>query len=101
MTTGRRVGEVAASSALTVRSLHYYEEIGLVVASARTEAGHRLYSEDDVARLHRMLRLRELGLSLAEIANIIYPPVDQPYGYREYSARDLEGHLWSFMKPLE
>jgi uncharacterized glyoxalase superfamily protein PhnB len=36
----------------------------------------------------------------AEGADIIYEPVDQPYGYREYSARDPEGHLWSFMKPL-
>jgi uncharacterized glyoxalase superfamily protein PhnB len=34
-------------------------------------------------------------------ADIVYPPVDQPYGYREYSARDPEGGLWSFMKPLE
>lgn len=34
-------------------------------------------------------------------AEIVYAPVDQPYGYREYSARDPEGGLWSFMKPLE
>lgn len=34
-------------------------------------------------------------------AKILYEPVDQPYGYREYSARDPEGHLWSFMKPLD
>lgn len=34
-------------------------------------------------------------------ADIVYEPVDQPYGYREYSARDPEGHLWSFMKPLD
>ena len=34
-------------------------------------------------------------------AEIAYEPVDQPYGYREYSARDLEGHLWSFMKPID
>ncbi len=33
-------------------------------------------------------------------ATIRYGPVDQPYGYREYSAVDLEGHLWSFMKPI-
>lgn len=33
-------------------------------------------------------------------AQIVYPPVDQPYGYREYSARDPEGGLWSFMRPL-
>ena len=32
--------------------------------------------------------------------DIVYPPVDQPYGYREYSARDLEGALWSFMKEI-
>jgi len=37
----------------------------------------------------------------AEGAVIEYEPVDQPYGYREYSARDLEGGLWSFMKPLD
>lgn len=34
-------------------------------------------------------------------ADIVYEPVDQPYGYREYSARDSEGHLWSFMTPLD
>lgn len=34
-------------------------------------------------------------------ADIVYPPVDQRYGYREYSVRDPEGSLWSFMKPLE
>ncbi len=37
----------------------------------------------------------------AKGADIVYPPVDQLYGYREYGARDLEGMLWSFMKPLE
>jgi MerR family transcriptional regulator, thiopeptide resistance regulator len=36
----------------------------------------------------------------AKGATVVYQPVDQPYGYREYSARDLEGGLWSFMKPL-
>ena len=38
---------------------------------------------------------RELG------ADIVYEPVDQPYGYREYGARGPEGHLWSFMTPLD
>lgn len=36
-----------------------------------------------------------------EDADIVYEPIDQAYGYREYSARDPEGHLWSFMKPLD
>jgi uncharacterized glyoxalase superfamily protein PhnB len=37
----------------------------------------------------------------AQGAVIEYEPVDQPYGHREYSARDVEGGLWSFMKPLD
>ena len=47
---------------------------------------------DDVDAHHRH--------ALERGAEVVYPPVDQPYGYREYSARDSEGHLWSFMKPL-
>ncbi len=47
---------------------------------------------DDVDEHHRLVA--------AKGAEIVYEPVDQPYGYREYSARDLEGTLWSFMKPL-
>lgn len=47
---------------------------------------------DDVDEHHRRAR--------AKGAEIVYGPLDQPYGYREYSARDSEGHLWSFMKPL-
>ena len=38
--------------------------------------------------------------AVEEGAEVIYPPTNQPYGYREYSARDPEGGLWSFMKPL-
>jgi len=48
---------------------------------------------DDVDAHHRHC--------LEQGADILYPPTDQPYGYREYSARDLEGGLWSFMKALE
>lgn len=39
------------------------------------------------------------GVAAAAGAEVVYPPVDQPYGYREYSVRDLEGHLWSFQTP--
>lgn len=39
--------------------------------------------------------------AVAQGADISYPPVDQPYGFREYGAVDLEDHLWSFMRPLE
>lgn len=43
----------------------------------------------------RFAKVRESG------AEIVYEPVDQPYGFREFSARDIEGHLWSFMQALD
>jgi DNA-binding transcriptional MerR regulator/uncharacterized glyoxalase superfamily protein PhnB len=73
-TDGRRVGALAKATGLTVRTLHHYEEIGLLVASERTPAGHRLYSEDDVARLYRICLLRRLGLPLADIGRALDDP---------------------------
>jgi DNA-binding transcriptional MerR regulator len=62
------VGDLAASCRVTVRTLHHYDQVGLVTASDRTPAGHRRYSESDVRRLYRVLALRQLGLRLEEIA---------------------------------
>jgi MerR family transcriptional regulator, thiopeptide resistance regulator len=62
-----KVGELARASGLTVRTLHHWEERGLLVPSERTGAGYRLYGEDDVRRLYRIAALRDLGLSLEEI----------------------------------
>lgn len=70
----RKVGEVAAATGLTVRTLHYYEEIGLLVPSGRSEAGHRLYSAADLERLYRIGVLRRLGFPLAEISRILDDP---------------------------
>ena len=61
------MGELAAATGLTVRTLHYYEQIGLLVPSSRSDTGHRLYNENDVARLYRICLLRHTGLPLAEI----------------------------------
>lgn len=74
MANERRVGELATATGLTVRTLHYYEEIGLLIPSARTEAGHRRYDENDVARLYRICLLRRLGLPLAEIGRALEDP---------------------------
>jgi MerR family transcriptional regulator, thiopeptide resistance regulator len=63
----RRVGDLAASTGVTVRTLHHYEQVGVLVPSQRTEAGHRLYSDADVRHLYRIMALRELGMSLAEV----------------------------------
>jgi DNA-binding transcriptional MerR regulator len=63
----RRVGEVAAATGVTVRTLHHFDEIGLLVPSARSDAGYRLYGAGDLRRLYRILALREVGLPLGEI----------------------------------
>lgn len=60
----RRIGEIAAATGMTVRTLHYYEEIGLLTPTSRTDAGHRLYGPDAIERLYRISLLRQLGLPL-------------------------------------
>jgi DNA-binding transcriptional MerR regulator len=63
-----RIGELAAATGVTVRALRHYDEIGLLVPSQRTHAGYRLYGDEDVGRLFRIVALRGLGLSLDEVA---------------------------------
>ena len=63
-----RVGDLAAATGLTVRALHHYEQIGLLAPPSRTEGKQRLYSEREVRRLYRICALRDIGLSLADIA---------------------------------
>jgi DNA-binding transcriptional MerR regulator len=61
------VGELAAASGLTIRTLHHWDEIGLLCPAERSGAGHRRYSSTDVERLYRIVALRRLGLSLDEV----------------------------------
>ena len=68
---GLRIGDVAEATGLTVRTLHYYDEIGLAGPSARSASGHRLYQGEDVERLYLISRLRPLGLPLAEIRSAL------------------------------
>lgn len=71
---GRRVGDLATATGLTIRTLHYYEEIGLLLPSERTGSGHRIYAPQDVARLYRICLLRRLGLPLTEITRVLDDP---------------------------
>lgn len=68
--TQLKVGELARSTGLTVRTLHHYDEIGLLKPSGRSESGYRLYSQADVQRLHGIQALRHMGLPLADIAAV-------------------------------
>jgi DNA-binding transcriptional MerR regulator len=68
---GWKVGELARETGLTVRTLHHYDEIGLLRPSRRTAKGHRLYGEADVARLQQVTSLRQLGFALEEIRDLL------------------------------
>lgn len=69
-----KVGELAKQTGLTVRTLHHYDEIGLLAPSHRSEAGYRLYDGEDIARLLQILSLRQLGFSLDEIGDCLSRP---------------------------
>jgi DNA-binding transcriptional MerR regulator len=69
-----QVKEVAELSGLSIRALHHYDAIGLLVPSLRTAAGYRLYTEDDLLRLQQILIGRELGLSLEDIRRSLDDP---------------------------
>lgn len=65
------VGQVAENLGVTVRTLHHYDEIGLVVPSERSHAGYRLYTEADLRRLQHVVVYRRLGFSLEQIGEIL------------------------------
>ncbi len=62
-----KVGDLAKQTGVSVRTLHYYEEIGLLSPSGRTETGYRLYANNDIIRLQQIVSLRQIGFSLEEI----------------------------------
>jgi MerR family transcriptional regulator, thiopeptide resistance regulator len=69
---GLKVGELARRTGVTVRTLHHYDEIGLLNPSLHTDSGHRLYAKSDIARLQQIISLRQLGFSLDEIGNCLH-----------------------------
>jgi DNA-binding transcriptional MerR regulator len=82
------VGELAAETGLTVRALHHYDEVGVLRPSRRSSAGHRRYTSDDVARLHRVTALRGFGFSLAEVSSLL--DGGEPDDVRELVRRQLD-----------
>jgi MerR family transcriptional regulator, thiopeptide resistance regulator len=69
-----RVADVARQSGVSIRALHHYDAIGLLVPTGRTEAGYRLYTDADLLRLQQILIGRELGFSLEEIKRSLNDP---------------------------
>ena len=69
--TALTVSQVARLARCTVRALHHYDELGLLSPSARSASGYRLYDDDDLARLREILLLRQLGVGLDAIAEVL------------------------------
>lgn len=68
------VGAAAELLGVSVRALHYWHEIGLVVPNGRSSGGYRLYSEQDMERLHHVLLYRETGMSLSHMGEALADP---------------------------
>ncbi|WP_261163780.1 MerR family transcriptional regulator [Microbacterium sp. Marseille-Q6965] len=69
--SGATVGAASELLGVTVRTLHHWDAIGLAAPSARTPAGYRLYTDDDLARLERVVAYRDAGLSLEAIRAVL------------------------------
>ena len=72
------VGQVARLAKVTVRTLHHYDEVGLLSPGGRTPSGYRRYDEADLDRLQQILFYRELGFSLDDIAAVLDDPGTTP-----------------------
>ena len=68
------VGRLARLAGVTVRTLHHYDEIGLLVPTHRTRSGYRLYDRTDLERLHQIRLWRHLGVSLDRIRALLTEP---------------------------
>jgi DNA-binding transcriptional MerR regulator len=88
------VGTLARETGVSVRTLHYYDEIGLLSPSRRTESGHRLYTAADLQRLQQIVSLRQLGLALDEIHSFLTRPEASP-------RRVLELHVTRLKEAIE
>ncbi len=81
-----KVGELARRTGVSIRTLHYYDEIGLLAPSYHSAAGHRLYTLADVARLQQIKSLQALGFALEQVRDCLQR--------RDFSPRDLiDRHL--------
>ncbi|MFD3847990.1 MerR family transcriptional regulator [Streptomyces microflavus] len=66
-----QIGEVAARTELSLRTIRHYEETGLVIPSARSQGGFRLYTETDIARLMVIRRMKPLGFTLDQMRDLL------------------------------
>ena len=92
------VGQVAGFAGVTVRTLHHYDEIGLLRPSARSAAGHRRYDDADLDRLQQILFYRELGFPLDEVAVLLDDPDADPQAHLRRQHRLLTDRIEQLQK---
>lgn len=100
----RTVGEVAELAGVSVRTLHHYDELGLVVPSERSDAGYRLYDHADLERLQEVLTLRAMEVPLAEIKALLDDPThDRLEVLRDQAKRlrDRRDRLGDLLEAIE
>jgi DNA-binding transcriptional MerR regulator len=98
------VGAVAALTGVSVRTLHHYDYIGLVVPSVRTPAGYRGYTDADIERLHLVLVYRSVGLPLDEIRTLLDDPAVDVFAHLQRQHELLleqAEHLQNTIKAVE
>ncbi len=96
------VGELAKKMDITVRTLQYYDTLGLLAPTAESEGGRRLYTSKDLIKLHQILSLKSVGFSLEDIKSRV-PTLDSPADVAEMLAQqaaELEGKLQTLTESL-
>ncbi|MDD7795508.1 MerR family transcriptional regulator [Clostridium sp. 'White wine YQ'] len=88
-----KVGDLSKLTGLTIRTLHHYDEIGLLHPTFHTEAGHRLYSEEDIIKLQQIMSLKQLDFSLDEIKEFFGNPKYNPKEVIEMQLKRLDEEI--------
>lgn len=94
-----QIGEVAERVGLSLRTVRYYEEVGLIEPSDRTAGGFRLYTDDDVARLELIKQVKPLGFTLDELRALL--EVRRRLRFEELSSDEREEALGELVRYLE
>nr|WP_202422091.1 MerR family transcriptional regulator [Gordonia sp. SID5947] len=96
-----QIGEVAAETELSIKTIRHYDDVGLVVPSARSAGGFRLYTRDDIARLLVIRRMKPLGFTLDDMRRLLAAQDDLSRTVDEESARSAAATLAEFHERAE